>query len=373
MIQLEPALENWLIAIGELALAVVAALVLHWLLFAVADRATRRTVSTIDESVVEHSRNAVSVLMPLAAVFLAMPLVPLPPDVATPFRYFLGLCLVAGTAWLLVALTWIADDLFLAHLEGKDTETLRARSTLTQISILRRVLAAIIVLVAFAIMLLTLPGGMSIGASLLASLGVAGIVFGMAAGPVLSNLLAGVQIALTQPIRLDDVVVINGEWGRIEEINTTYVVVRIWDLRRLIVPLTDVIQKPVENWTRKSTNLIGTVTVYADYSTSVDDIRAELDRILKESGLWDGASSGVQVTEATERTVAVRALLSAADSSALWDLRCLVREKLIAYLNASRPGSLPRLRTEMDAAGLPRTGDAAPLERRGSSGAPGRA
>ncbi len=348
MIQLDPALDNSLISIGVLMIAVVAALAFHWLFFSLADRATRRTASTIDESIVEHSRSAVRVLAPLAALFLVAPLVPLPQEVQTPLRYALGLGLVAVSAWVLIALTWIADDLFLDHLNGRDIETVEVRATLTQISILRRVLVAVIVLVALAIMLLTLPGGENIGASLLASLGIAGLVFGMAAGPVLSNLLAGVQIAVTQPIRLDDVVVIEGEWGRIEEINTTYVVVRIWDLRRLVIPLTTVIQKPFENWTRKTTNLVGTVTIPADYSVPVDDVRAELHRIVKGSELWDGESWGLQVTDANDRTIELRALLSAADSGALWDLRCLVRERLIDYLKSHHPGSLPRLRTEMD-------------------------
>jgi small-conductance mechanosensitive channel len=351
MYQLDQAWENWMISIGAFVLIVVVALVFHWIFFAAADRATRRTVSTIDESIVEHSRSAFRVLLPLAGLFLATPLVPLPPDVRTPFRYALGLSLVATAAWVLVALTWIADDLFLDHLNGKASpESLEARATLTQISILRRVLVAIIVLVALSIMLLTLPGGESIGASLLASLGVAGLVFGMAAGPVLSNLLAGVQIALTQPIRLDDVVVIEGEWGRIEEINTTYVVVKIWDLRRLVIPLTTVIQKPFENWTRRTTNLIGTVTVSADYSVRIEEVRAELHRILEETDLWDREAWGLQVTDAKDRTIELRALLSAAESGALWDLRCLVREKLIEYLNSRQPGSLPRLRADVSSA-----------------------
>jgi small-conductance mechanosensitive channel len=347
MIELTRSSEDWLVSIAVLVAAVVAALVLHWLVFAITERATKRTVSTIDESIVEHSRSPFRVLAPLAALFLATPLVALPEDVRVPFRYALGLGLVAAAAWVLAALTWIADDLFLDHLGEHDPESVEARATLTQISILRRVLIAAIVLVAIAIMLLTLPGGAGVGASLLASLGVAGLVFGIAAGPVLSNLLAGVQIALTQPIRLDDVVVIEGEWGRIEEINTTYVVVRIWDLRRLVIPLSMVIQKPFENWTRQTTNLMGTVTIPADYSVDVEDVRAELHRILKGSDLWDGQSWGLQVTDATERTIMLRALLSAADSGALWDLRCLVRERLIGYLKSGQPGSLPRLRTDV--------------------------
>jgi small-conductance mechanosensitive channel len=347
MTGLDPAVQNWLTAGGELLLAVVVALLAHVILFAIADRITMKTASTLDESVAEHSRSSIRVLMPLATLFVIAPLTPLPHDVQTPLHYALGLALVATVAWLLIALTWIADDLFLEHLGGAEKiETVEVRATLTQISILRRVLIAVIFIVALAVMLLTLPGGENVGASVLASVGVAGLVFGLAAGPVLSNLLAGVQIALTQPIRLDDVVVIDGEWGTIEEINTTYVVVKIWDLRRLVIPLSTVIQQPFENWTRKTTNLIGTVTVHADYSVPVDEVRAELHRILESTPLWDRQAWGVQVTAAHERTIEVRALLSAADSGALWDLRCLVREKLIAYLNASYPASLPRLRAD---------------------------
>jgi small-conductance mechanosensitive channel len=347
MIEIDPAWEHGLIAGGELLAVVIGALLIHVILFAVADRITLKTASTLDESVVEHSRSSIRVLMPLAGLFVVAPLTPLAQDVQTPLHYALGMAIVAAVAWLLIALTWIADDLFLEHLGGSDRiETVQVRATLTQISILRRVLIAVIFIVALAIMLLTLPGGESVGASVLASVGVAGLVFGLAAGPVLSNLLAGVQIALTQPIRLDDVVVIEGEWGTIEEINTTYVVVKIWDLRRLVIPLTTVIQQPFENWTRRTTNLVGTVTIHADYSVPVDDMRAELRRILDATPLWDKQSWGVQVTAAHDRTIEVRALMSAADSGALWDLRCLVREKLIAYLNEVHPASLPRLRAD---------------------------
>ena len=174
---------------------------------------------------------------------------------------------------------------------------------------------------------------------------------GVAARPVLSNLLAGLQIALTQPIRLDDVVIVEGEWGRIEEITNTYVVVRIWDLRRLIVPLSQFIEKPFQNWTRQTADLLGTVFVNVDYSLPVDEVRAELHRILQSTQLWDGKVWVLQVVEATEHTVQLRALMSAPDAATAFDLRCYVRERLIAYIQKNHPESLPRARAEIHGLG----------------------
>jgi hypothetical protein len=197
-------------------------------------------------------------------------------------------------------------------------------------------------------MLMTFPAIRHVGITLFASAGLAGLVAGMAARSTLSNLLAGVQIALTEPIRLDDVVIVEGEWGWIEEIGTTYVVVRIWDLRRLVVPLSYFIEHPFQNWTRVTSDLLGTVFVYTDYRVPVDEVRVELHRILQASGMWDGKAWGLQVTDATEHTLQLRALMSATDSSTAWDLRCHVREKLIALLQQRYPQSLPRVRAELD-------------------------
>jgi hypothetical protein len=204
--------------------------------------------------------------------------------------------------------------------------------------------------VALSVALMTFPSIRHLGVSLFASAGVAGIVIGMAARPTIANLLAGIQIALTEPIRLDDVVIVNGEWGWIEEIGTTYVVVRIWDLRRLIVPLSQFIEQPFQNWTRVTADLLGTVIVYADYRVPVERVRQELHRILEASGMWDGKAWGLQVTDATERTIQLRALMSAPDSGKAWDLRCLVREQLVAFLQREYPDSLPVVRAELGGA-----------------------
>jgi hypothetical protein len=206
----------------------------------------------------------------------------------------------------------------------------------------------VVCVIAGALILMKIPGVENVGASLLASAGIAGIVVGVAARPALSNLLAGLQLAMTQPIRLDDVVIVEGEWGRIEEITNTYIVVRIWDLRRLVVPLSYFIERPFQNWTRQTADLLGTVFVYVDYTIPVDAVRRELHRILQSSGMWDGKAWNLQVVDATERTVQMRCLMSAPDASSAWDLRCHVREQLIAYIQERYPDSLPRTRAAIE-------------------------
>ena len=344
-------LSSWqgpILAVIELAAAAVAALAAHALLYSLAGRAARRTPGTLDESLLAHTRQPTRFLAPLTALFLVLPVAAIDAALSGALRHLVGLCLIGAVAWLVVSASWTMDDLVLARYRDEGPDDLHARTVGTQIAILRRLFAVTVAAIAVAVGLLTFPEAQSLGASLLASAGIAGIVIGMAARPVLSNLLAGIQIALTQPIRLEDVVVINGEWGRIEEITTTYVVVRIWDLRRLVVPLATIIEQPIENWTRTRAQILGTVEVHADYRVPVDEVRTELKRILDGSKLWDGEVWGLQVTDSTERTVTLRALLSAADSGAVWDLRCLVRERLIGYLQEHHPDALPRLRAEVD-------------------------
>jgi small-conductance mechanosensitive channel len=186
-----------------------------------------------------------------------------------------------------------------------------------------------------------------LGTSILASAGIVGIIVGIAAQRSIATLLAGFQIAITQPIRLDDVVIVENEWGRIEEITLTYVVVRIWDLRRLVVPITYFLEKPFQNWTRVSADLLGTVFIYVDYTVPVQAVREKLRGILEHSTQWDGQVCVLQVTNTTEHTVELRALMSAVDSSSAWELRCHVREKLVEFIQKNYPESLPKLRTDL--------------------------
>jgi small-conductance mechanosensitive channel len=196
--------------------------------------------------------------------------------------------------------------------------------------------------------LMTFPAARQFGASLLASAGLAGLAVGFAAKPVLGNLIAGLQIAFTQPIRLDDVVIVEGEWGRIEEITGTYVVVKIWDDRRLVVPLQYFIETPFQNWTRNSSSIIGSVFFWVDYGIDLEALRKEMDRLLNQvNELWDGRVKVLQVTETSEKCIQLRILASSPDSSKSWDLRCYLRENMINFINCHYPGSLPQLRTTL--------------------------
>jgi small-conductance mechanosensitive channel len=187
-----------------------------------------------------------------------------------------------------------------------------------------------------------------IGVSILAYAGIAGIIVGFAAQRSISTLIAGIQIAITQPIRIDDVVIVENEWGRIEEITLTYVVVRIWDQRRLIVPITFFIESPFQNWTRESAEILGTVFMYVDYRAPIDELRSELERIVAETSLWDKRVAKIQVTNTTDKAIELRALVSAENSSNAWELRCTVREKLISFLQQNYPECLPMVRVELE-------------------------
>jgi small-conductance mechanosensitive channel len=339
--------REWLWSSGILAGAILAALGIHRLLYSTLDRITRRTRSVIDNSLVRHSRGPARLLLLLAAVFLALPATPLPRALEGPIQHGFGLALIAAVAWLVIAMIDVVEDVVRSRYDVETADNLAARQVRTKTLMLRRVVVIIVSIVALGLMLMTFPTIRRFGTSLLASAGVAGLIVGLAARETLSNLLAGIQVALTEPIRLDDVVIVEGEWGRIEEIRMTYVVVSIWDERRLIVPLSYFIEKPFQNWTRKTANILGTVFLYVDYSVPVDDVRARLHGILKDSGLWDGKVWNLQVTDATERTMQLRALMSAPDASTAWDLRCHVRERLIEYLQRRHPESLPRMRAEI--------------------------
>jgi len=236
----------------------------------------------------------------------------------------------------------------LSRFDTTVADNLRARRVHTQMQFFRRMLIAIVVLLDAGALLWSLhdPRLWKFGTGLLASAGLASLVLATAARSAASNLIAGIQIALAEPIRIDDVVVIQGDWGRIEEITSTYVIVKIWDERRLVVPLSYFIEQPFENWTRRRGDLLGTAFLYVDYSVPVEPLRAELLRIVQESNLWDKRVCGLQVTNLTDRVMELRCLVSSAGSSQSFDLRCLVREKMIAFIAENYPHALPSLRVE---------------------------
>jgi small-conductance mechanosensitive channel len=341
--------HHWLLSADVLVGALILGMIVHGVLFAILTRVTKHTTSTVDDIFVQHSRKPSRCFFPLLMIFLALPVAGLPIAVANLFSHVFSLGLIASVAWLAAALTNVLRDAVALRYKIEEQDNLRARRVQTQIMMLRRITIVTIIFIAAGLMLMTFPTIRHLGTTLFASAGIVGIIAGIAARPALSNLIAGIQIAMTEPIRIDDVVIVEGEWGRIEDITTTYVVVRIWDLRRLVLPLAYFIEKPFQNWTRISADLLGTVFIYTDYTVPVEEIRRELLRILKTSELWDGKVWNLQVTDATDHSIQLRALMSAANSSAAWDLRCLVREKLIDYLQKNYPQSLPRTRAELRA------------------------
>jgi small-conductance mechanosensitive channel len=345
------AVYPWLLSIGVLAAVVIAGLAVHWTVFFFAERLAARTQTPIDASLVRHGRRPARLLVPLFLLSIALPSVDVPIRLVGLADRVLGIAMIGSVAWLIVALLGVVTEWVALHYRIDVEDNLTARRMQTQTRVLKRTATVVILIVAGALMLMKIPGIEGLGVSLLASAGLAGIVVGMAARPTLSNLLAGLQLALTQPIRLDDVVIVEDEWGRIEEITNTYVVVRIWDQRRLVVPLTYFIERPFENWTRVTADILGTVFLYVDYTVPIEEVRSELRRVLEASGKWDGKVCGLVVTNATDRTVELRALLSAPDSGTAWDLRCHVREQLVAFLQRRYPECLPRTRAEVR--GLP--------------------
>ncbi len=252
--------------------------------------------------------------------------------------------LIISIAWLLIASLRTIKRMLLDNFDTTQENNLRSRKFHTQFNILESVFVVMIVIIAIGAVLMLFEEVRKFGISLFASAGVAGIIIGFAAQKFIGAVIAGLQIAITQPIRLDDVVVIEGEWGRIEEITLTYVVVKIWDLRRLVVPSTYFFEKPFQNWTRTSADILGTVFIYTDYHVSFDAMREELTRILEATPLWDKKVNVLQVTDAKQNGVEVRALMSAKDSPTAWDLRVHVREKLIEFLQKNYPESLPKTR-----------------------------
>jgi len=295
-----------------------------------------------------RARRPVLVLSVSVALAVGLPALPLPPSVRLPAQHLVSLCLIGLLAWAMAVVLALVEDVLSRRYDVSLADNLLARKIQTRFGVLRRAAVAVVVVFAVAAMLITFPQVRVLGTSLLASAGIVGVIAGLAAQPILTNLFAGLQIAVTEPIRIDDVVVINGYWGRVEEIDLAYVVVRVWDLRRLVLPLTYLLQQPFENWTYRGSALLGYVYVYADYTVDVDALRTELDRILRHSPEWDGQTANLQMTGADERTVQLRALFGTRNSDERWNLMVRVQELLIRYLRLHAPDQLPRDRLVLE-------------------------
>jgi len=350
--------------------AVLAAWVLHVLFYRGVARLGRRAPKLLlfDGSLLRHTARPAALLLPVLALYLARPWIV--ERLTAPSAKVLGDVLYV---LLVVALTWLAAGLVLVAQETVERrfdigaeDNLTARRVRTQTDIIRRLALVALGVLGLAAVLLRFAAFRRLGTGILASAGVAGIILGLAAQRTLGNLLAGIQIAITQPIRVDDVVVVEGEWGRVEEITLSYVVVRIWDLRRLILPISYFLEKPFENWTRTSAKVLGSAFFHLDPRVPIDALRAELERVVAASGNWDGDLVRLHVTDTGERSIEVRALMSAADSSRAFELRCEVREALIGWLQREHPESLPVLRLEERPA-PPRSGSSDPTPPPGAS------
>lgn len=340
--------DEWAPAGFDVALIAVV-LVASWLLarlaFGLFVRLATRASRPLLSELFEEIRRGASLLVVAFAVRETLPfLTRLPESMLGSLRHGLLLLGIAAFTRLGVgAVAAIARFVRSSH-DVAAADNLEARRIYTQVGVLERTAAVLIVVMGAGFALLTFPAVHEIGTGLLASAGVVGLIAGLAARPLLENLIAGIQLALTQPIRVDDVVIVHGEWGRIEEITTTYVVVRIWDERRLVVPFSNFLQEPFENWTRTSADILGTVFLFADYRLPVAEARAALEAIVRDAPLWDGRVCNVQVVDATETALKLRALVSASDASRAWDLRVHVREKWVDWLQRTHPEALPRQR-----------------------------
>ena len=336
-------LPDLVVALLILAIAVLFALALHrW-----ARKLVRRAMAgryPFVFSVFTQTRGLTKAALLILAMMLAVPVAPLPPETAALLARMMAVAVIGLIGWAAIVALHIAADLYLRRFRLDIDDNLLARKHNTQVRVLARTVDVLLIMLTLSAALMTFPAVRQYGVSLFASAGVAGIVAGLAARPVLSNLMAGVQLAMTQPIRLYDAVIVENEYGTIEEITSTYVVVKLWDLRRMIVPLTYFIEKPFQNWTRENSSLIGNVMMYLDYRAPVGIIRQKFSDIVKESKLWDGQMAALQITDFKEGTMELRLLMSARSSGAAFDLRCEVREKLIDFIQHEHPEALPHSR-----------------------------
>jgi small-conductance mechanosensitive channel len=314
-----------------------------WLLTAAA-----KTEGKLDDLLAILVGRSLRVIIPVVGVIFVLPAIGLSDESAEMLARASSILLIAAVAWVLIQAVSLGEKAVLLKYDIKVSDNLEARKVYTQVHVLSKAAYLIILIFTAASILMLFEEVRQFGTSLLASAGVIGIIVGVAAQRTIANLFAGFQIALTQPIRLDDVLIVEGEWGRVEEITLTYVVVSIWDERRLIVPLSYFIEKPFQNWTRNSANILGSVFLWVDYTTPVQDLRPVVEQIVTGCKDWDKRFWNLQVTETNERAMQLRVLATSSDASKAWNLRCEIREKLLNYIQSNKSRNLPRFRTELE-------------------------
>lgn len=342
---------HWLPKWAVITIIMVAFVFIGWAANHVVFALLRLAVRNRDafwKGMLKRARLKVHLAVMIIALALAVTVSPLAPEPSLFIRRTLLFCFILVSGWMLAGAVDMGAIVHMKKFNMEAEDNLYARKHVTQTRILQRVAAILIGLVTLGLALLTIPGVKQWGLSLLASAGVVGIVAGLALQPFLTNLIAGIQIATSQPIRLDDAVIVEGEWGRVEEITSTYVVVKLWDWRRMVLPLTYFIQKPFQNWTRDDTRLIGVAFLYVDYEAPIDRLRIKLEQIAHASPHWDGDVVALQGTDITERVAQVRCMTSARNASVAFDLRAEVREKMLAFMRDECPEALPRDRVDFD-------------------------
>jgi small-conductance mechanosensitive channel len=340
--------HSWFLAIFVFCGIIVLASVVHYILFRVLKkREQQKSGFGTGWGINRYLSHPARAVFFLTCAIVVLPLVPdLPANLSEIIRQGIAMAIVVSLGWFAIGCVYVFQEFMLRKYDLKAENNIRARRVHTQFQLFRRILIAFIVVITIGALLWTFndPRIWHYGSGLLASAGIASLILATAAKSTAANFLAGLQIAFTEPIRIDDVVVIQGEWGRIEEINSAYVVVRIWDLRRLIVPLSFFIENSFQNWTRESSDIMGTAFLYVDYTVPVEDLRQQLRRIAEASPLWDRKVCGLQVTNLSERTMELRCLVSSRNSSENFDLRCLVREQMTAYIQQKYPNAFPTTR-----------------------------
>jgi small-conductance mechanosensitive channel len=349
-------LPEWAVISILVAVFVFVGWAANQLVFALLKLAVRKR-DAFWRGTVTSARLKVRIAVMIAALALAVTVSPLAPEPSLQIRQTLLFAFILNLGWLLIGASDMWAVVYLRRFDMETEDNLVARKHVTQARILQRVAALLIGIVTLGLALLTIAEVRQWGLSLLASAGVVGIIAGLALQPFLANVVAGVQIATAQPIRLDDAVLVEGEAGTIEAITSTYVVVKLWDWRRLILPLSYFINTPFQNWTRDSTRLIGSAFLYVDYEAPIERLRAELERICRASLFWDGDVVSLQVTDVTDRVAQVRCLASARNAGTAFDLRCEIREGMLAFMRDHCPEALPRERFAADRVSPP---DAAP-------------
>lgn len=359
-------MPDWVASLILLSLAFVIALIIH--------RAGFRLVTTLVSdrdlfwrSLVSRTEGPGRLAVVIFGLSVAIKIAPLNDNQATLIQHLLSVCFIILIGWLAITALHIWTTVYLRRFKLDAADNLLARKHQTQLRILQRVAVTVIGVLTIAAALMSFDEVRQYGVSLLASAGAAGLVIGLALQPMLKNLVAGIQLAITQPIRLDDAVIVEGEWGNVEEITSTYVVVRLWDWRRMVLPLAYFIEQPFQNWTREGSSLIGTVMLYVDYTAPLAAMREHLKKVAEASPIWDRQVVNMQVTDFKQETMEIRMLVSAGTAGRTFDLRCVVREEMISWLQKNHPTALPRRRAEI--ADWPSLRDAVPMERPASGSA----